>query len=135
MGIGPYPLEHERRKTPVITAFFAGKSDAALLEIFDPMMDNCLAGSNEINHAKHVRDFTERLRTIVTDENLQAQCASYQPRLGTFERREFVCLFRRERSVAVVWRQFFTQSDDEFVNQANFVHLEGRVLIDHCLIC
>lgn len=135
MSIGPHPLEPDRRETAVMTDIFAEKSDAALLAIFDPMMDYCLAGSNEIDHEKHVRDFTERLRAIVTCENLEAQCASYQPRLGHFGRREFVCLFRRERSIAVVWRQFFTKSDDEFVNQANFVLLDGRVLIDHCLVC
>ena len=135
MGIGPHPLEPDRSNGPAVTDFFANKSDAALLALFEPVMENCLAGSNEIDHARHVRDFTERLRAIVTRENLEAQCASYQPRLGHFGRREFVCLFRRETSVAVVWRQFFTKSDDEFVNHANFVSVDGRVLIDHCLIC
>ena len=118
-----------------MNSFFTDTSDEELLAIIEPMMDNCLMGSNEIDHARHVRDFTERLRNIVTRENLEAQCASYQPRLGTIGQREFVCLFRRETSIAVVWRQFFTKSDDEFVNQANFVVLDGRVLIDHCLIC
>ena len=32
-------------------------------------MDNCLNGSNEDNHAKHTRDFTERMRKIVTPES------------------------------------------------------------------
>ena len=118
-----------------MTPFFDGKSDAELLAIFEPMMDNCIAGSSAIDHAQHVRDFTDRLAAIVTRENLEAQCASYQPQLGVFGRREFVCLFRRDASVAVVWRQFFTESDDEFVNQANFVFRDGRVMIDHCLIC
>ena len=135
MSIGPHPLEPDRRETAAMTDMFADKSDEALLAIFDPLMDHCLAGSNEIDHEKHVRDFTDRLRAIVTRENLEAQCASYQSRLGHFGRREFVCLFRRKRSIAVVWRQFFTKSDDEFVNQANFVLLDGRVLIDHCLVC
>jgi len=135
LGIGPHPLDAGRGKAAAMTDVLAGRSDDDLLAIFDPMMDNCLAGSNGIDHARHVRDFTERLRRIVTRESLEAQCADYQPRLGYFGRREFVCLFRRETSVAVVWRQYFTKSDDEFVNQANFVLRDGRVLIDHCLIC
>lgn len=118
-----------------MTALFTESSDEELLAIFKPMMDDCLTGANEIDHARHVRDFTERLSKIVTRENLEAQCASYQPRLGTFGRREFIYLFRRKTSIAVVWRQFFTKSDDEFVNQANFVMLDRRVLIDHCLVC
>ena len=118
-----------------MTVLFDDRSDDELLLIFEPMMENSLAGSNEIDHARHVRDFTDRLRNIVTRENLESQCADYQPRLGRFGQREFVCLFRRESSVAVVWRQFFTNSEDEFVNQANFVLVDGRVLIDHCLVC
>jgi len=135
MGIGPHPSGSERKAYTPMHEAFAQSSDAELMAILDPLMDNCLAGSNAIDHARHVRDFTERLRSIVTRASLEAQCADYQPRLGTFSRREFVCLFRRETSVAVVWRQFFTRSDDEFVNQANFVWRDGRVLIDHCLIC
>ena len=41
-----------------------------ILGIVEPIMDNCLNGSNEDNHAKHTRDFTDRLRKIVTPENL-----------------------------------------------------------------
>ena len=118
-----------------MTPLFDGKSDAELLVIFEPMMDNCLAGFSDIDHAQHVRDFTDRPAAIVKRENLEAQCTNYQPQLGVFRRREFVCLFRRDASVAVVWRQFFTKSDDEFVNQANFVFREERVMIDHCLSC
>ena len=136
MGIGPHPHESaHQKKDRDMAPLFDGKSDAELLAIFEPMMDNCLAGSSAIDHAQHVRDFTDRLAAIVTRENLEAQCASYQPQLGVIGRREFVCLFRRDASVAVVWRQFFTESDDEFVNQANFVFRDGRVMIDHCLIC
>ena len=112
-----------------------GKSDVELLAIFEPMMENCLSGSSAIDDAQHVRDFTERLAAILTRENLEVQCASYRPQLGVFGWREFVCLFRRDASVAIVRRQFFTKSDDEFVNQANFVFRDGRVMIDHCLIC
>jgi len=36
------------------------------------MMDNCLEGSNEVNHAKHVRDFTDRLKNVVTPGNLKS---------------------------------------------------------------
>ena len=48
-------------------------TDAEILAIVEPLMDNCLGGSTERDHAKHVRDFTDRLRAIVTPENLAAQ--------------------------------------------------------------
>ena len=50
-----------------------------ILCIVEPIMDNCLNGSNEGDHAKHVKDFTERMKSIVTPENLKIQL-SQEPR-------------------------------------------------------
>ena len=112
----------------------AGKTDAEILAIDEPLMDNCLAGSTERDYAKHVRDFTDRLRAIVTPEHLAAQLESGQPTNGYFAERELMGIFRRPDRVGVVWRQFLTKAEDEFVNHAVFVEKDGRVLIDHCLI-
>ena len=67
MGIGPHPHESvHQKKDRDMTPLFDGKSVAELLAIFEPMMDNCLAGSKAIDHAQHVRDFIDRLAAIVT---------------------------------------------------------------------
>ena len=44
-----------------------------ILKIVEPIMDNCLEGSNEGNYEKHTRDFTDRIKSIVTPEELQRQ--------------------------------------------------------------
>ncbi|MEC8642514.1 MAG: hypothetical protein VXZ67_06370 [Pseudomonadota bacterium] len=108
--------------------------DAEILEIIEPLIDNMLDGSANIDHGRHVRDFTDRLKVIVTEENLARQCADYQAHLGVFARREFVALFRREHSVAATWRLFFTRAEDEFVLEAMFVERDGRLQIEHCMI-
>ena len=104
-----------------------------ILNIVEPIMDNCLAGSNEDNHDKHVKDFTGRMKAIVTPENLKNQLAQ-TPR-AYFTHREFVHLFRRENSIGVVWKQFISTSSDELMNQAIFVERQNKILIDHCMIC
>lgn len=109
-------------------------TDKEILGTIEPLIDNMLAGSSEIDHARHVRDFTARLKVIVTDDSLAQQCADYQARLRFFDRREFVALFRRQHSVAATWRLHFTKSDDEFVLEAMFVEREGRLQIEHCMI-
>ena len=113
----------------------AQMTNAEILVIVEPLMDNCLAGSTERDHAKHVRDFTDRLRAIVSSENLGAQLESGQPANGYFAERELIGIFRRPGRVGGVWRQFMTKADGECVNHAVFVEKDGRVLIDHCLIC
>ena len=52
-----------------------------ILTIANPIMDNLMEGSTEINHEKHTRDFTDRMKKIVTkdylDEEEQARDTGY----------------------------------------------------------
>jgi len=104
-----------------------------ILNIVEPIMDNCLDGSNEGNHKKHTRDFTDRMKSIVTPEELQRQLSSY-PKIY-FTDREFLHLFRRSDSIGIVWRQFTSSNNDELINQAIFKEVGRNILIDHCMIC
>jgi len=108
-------------------------TEEEILRIVGPMMDNCLEGSNEADHAKHVRDFTDRLKNVVTPENLKSQLSYRSHRF--FSSREFVSLFRKKNNVGIVWRQFPSTTDDKFVNHAIFFEIENEIFIDHCLIC
>ncbi|WP_286133474.1 hypothetical protein [Colwellia sp. UCD-KL20] len=40
---------------------FQSLSDQQVFDIADPIMDNLMAASTEINHTKHVQHFTEHL--------------------------------------------------------------------------
>lgn len=112
---------------------FSELSVEEILNLVEPVMDNCLAGSNENNHTKHVEHFTERMKGIVTPEELDRQL-SHSPR-AYFTDREFLHLFRRQDSVGIVWIQRTSLNDNELINQAIFVERSGQVLIDHCMIC
>ena len=81
---------------------FLEMDEERILSIVDLLVDNSLNGSNENNHAKHVKDFTERMRNIVTLENLKMQL-SHEPR-AFFSNRKFVHLFRRQSSIGVEWK-------------------------------
>ena len=107
------------------------KSDEEILSVVGPLMDNLMEGSREINHAKHTKDFSSRIKERISPEKLAEMCNDYQSKWGLFEEREFVALFRRKSSVAVVWRQTCSKSSDEFVAEAVFKEEEGRVVVDH----
>ncbi len=85
-----------------MAALFENLTDDEILKLEEPIMSNMVEGSTEINHAKHTRDFTQRMLCIVTPDHLRRVCENYQAKLGFFERREFVALFRRSDSVAVI---------------------------------
>lgn len=112
----------------------AKKSDEDILAVANPIMDNLMEGSTEINHAKHTRDFTERLKAIVTPGHLMQVCKRYQAEWGYFSRREFVAVFRRPSSVAIVWRQWCTKQEGEFVAEIVLVQQGSRYLVDHAMV-
>ena len=112
---------------------FYNLTNDEILSIVDPIMDNCLEGSNEGNHIKHTKDFTDRMKNIVTPDELRRQLLA-EPRIR-FTEREFLYLFRRKDSIGIVWKQSISSSNDELINQAIFREIEGKILIDHCMIC
>ncbi|GFO59282.1 hypothetical protein GMST_16070 [Geomonas silvestris] len=109
-------------------------TDQEVLALVNPMMDNLMEASTRIDHAAHTRDFTERIRAIVTPEHLEAVCRKYQEEKGFFASREPVAVVRRPGAVAVLWRQKFSKVPGDFVAEALVVEREGRYLIDHVMV-
>lgn len=112
----------------------AWKSDEEILKIANPIMDNLMAASTAIDHPRHVVDFTDRLKAIVTQEYLEKVCRHYQSEKGYFAEREVVAVFRRPSSIVVVWKQRFTKQPGEFVAEMVIVENEGRYLVDHVMV-
>jgi hypothetical protein len=112
----------------------ANKSDIEILAVANPIMDNLMEGSTEINHEKHTRDFTDRLKSIVTKTYLQTVCKKYQTEWGYFSEREFVAIFRRPSSIAIVWKQSCTKKAGEFVAEIVLVEKDSKILVDHAMV-
>jgi len=64
-----------------------------------------MQGSSEINHKKHTKDLTDRMKAIVKKEYLEKVCCSYQSEWEYFSKREFIAVSRRPSSVAVIWKK------------------------------
>ena len=113
---------------------FEPQSDQDIMAIATPMMDNLMAASTNIDHQAHVRDFTDRMKAIVTKEHLQIVCKQYQEEKGFFESRELVAIFKRPDSAVVVWRQTFSKAKGDFVAEMVIVHQQGKFLCDHAMV-
>lgn len=103
----------------------AKKSDAEILAIDDPIMDNLMEASMAIDHARHVQDFTDRLKAIVTIDYLEKVCRQYQSEKGLFGPRELV---------AIVWKQQFIKSPGDYVAEMVLVQQGSRYLVDHVYV-
>jgi hypothetical protein len=112
----------------------AQSSDYEIMKVVDPIMDNLMDASTAIDRERHVRDFTERAKGVVTTEHLQRVCEKYQREKGFFSKREFVAIFRRPQSIAVVWKQWFTKVPGEHVAELVLVQNGDRYLVDHVMV-
>lgn len=112
----------------------AEKSDREILAVADQIMDNLMKGSTAIDHEMHTRDFTNRMKRIVTKEYLETVCGKYQAERGYFAKREFVAVFRRPQSVAIVWKQWFTRQAGEYVAELVLVENESTYLVHHAMV-
>ena len=106
-------------------------SESEVLAIANPIMDNLMQASTAIDHERHVKDFTDPLKSIVTKENLEAQCKEYQAKLGYFTEREFVAVFRKETDAAIFWKQKYTKSTGEHIAFLRLVSDNGEILVQN----
>ncbi len=113
---------------------FTEMTDKQILTIVEPIMDNLMDASTNINHEQHVRDFTDRLKNIVTPAHLEKVCQRYQTEKGYFTQRQFVSVFKRPEAVAVVWKQGFSKVKGEFVAELLLIKENERYLVDHTMI-
>ncbi|PCK07803.1 MAG: hypothetical protein COA42_12500 [Alteromonadaceae bacterium] len=113
---------------------FEEMSEAEILDVANPIMNNLMEASTEIDHEKHVRDFTDRAKAIVTKEHLARVCKKYQAEKGVWLARELVAVFRRPDSVAVIWKQFCSKSKGEYVAEIVLVYKDGKFLVDHAMV-
>ena len=109
-------------------------SEAEILGIANPIMDNLMDASTAIDHEQHVRDFSERMKALVTKEHLQKVCEKYQREKGYFSRREPVAVFKRPGGAAIIWKQWFTKAPGEFVAEMLLVEKDGKFQVDHAMV-
>lgn len=112
----------------------AEQSDQGILAIANPIMDALMNASTARDYDCHVRDFTDRARAAPPKDRFEVVCAAYQADKGFFTGREFVAVFRRPASIAVVWRQGFSRQAGEFVAELVLVQAGDRYLVDHVMV-
>ena len=110
---------------------FENMSKKEVSDIANPIMDNLMDASAQIDHEKHVQDFTDRLKNIVTKENLQEMCEEYQKEKGLFSERSLLSVLRRSDSAIITWKQKFTKINGEYLAETVLANKKGQFLVDH----
>lgn len=112
----------------------ARKSDAEIMAMVEPIMDNLMDASTAVGYPRHARDFTAHAKSMLEETRFRAVCAKCQAEPGFFAKREPVKIFRRRDSLAVAWRQAFTQAVGEFVAGLVLVEQDDAHQVDHVMV-
>lgn len=113
---------------------FEKMSEKEILGIATPIMNNLMGASTEINYENHIKDFSDRLKSMFSKEYFQKVCTQYQAEKGFFTERQFVEIFKRPDSAAIIWKQFFSKAEGEFVAEMVLIHKDGEFLCDHVMV-
>ena len=113
---------------------FEKLSEKEILDVADSIMDNLMDASTDIDHERHIKDFTDRMKRIVTKDYLQKVWEDYQAEKGFFGERKPVAVFRRPDSAAIVWKQSFTKARGEFLAEMILVYENEKFLCDHAMV-
>ena len=110
------------------------KSDEEILRIAVPIMDNLMEGATEGDWEKHTRDFTEAGKRVVTQAELERQCAESRAEFGDFAEREFNGITRHPDYVNVTWKQRMTGAPGEFLAILTLIQDGDRYLVARCWV-
>jgi len=109
-------------------------SDAEIIQIATPIMDNLIEGSTERDWAKHTKHFTEEARAGLSEDNLLQQCEQYQSKHGNFAERKFIGITRHPLYVNILWSQRMTISDGEFMAVLTLVQQDDNYQVIRCWV-
>lgn len=113
---------------------FENMTEKEILGIATPIMDNLMEASTNIDYERHIQDFSERMKSIVTKEHLEMVCKQYQNEKGFFSKREPIAVFKRPDSAAIIWKQWFSKAEGEFVAEIVLIKNNNRYLVDHAVV-
>jgi len=102
-------------------------TEKEMLNIINPIMDDLMKASTDIDYEKHVKDFSKRMKEILTKENLEKQCKEYQKKLDCFSTRELIGTVRKDTDVRIFWKQWHTKSKNEFLAFVHIVEQNGKL--------
>ena len=109
-------------------------SDAALIEVANVLMDKLMLASTNRDYVAHTQDFSKRALSVLNFDQFEMICEHYQKRQGYFLEREFVALFRRPNSIAVIWRQKYSLVEGDYVAEMAMIIEDGAYKVDHVFV-
>ncbi len=109
-------------------------NDQDALKIANQMMDDLMNASTQKDYAGHILHFSKRAQSMLDETRFEVICEVYQKKMGFFQDRTFVALFRRPDSIAFVWQQTYSKAKGEFVAEMVMIVEDDEYKVDHAFV-
>lgn len=91
------------------------RTDEEILKIADPIWDNLIGGSNEMDYQKISKDFSKSMLEGADENNLRRHWETNDVLTSLSTRREYLGCLRRGRFVTVLWKQLSFKIQGDFL--------------------
>lgn len=109
-------------------------SDTEITELADPLLQNLLDGSNELNYEKFSRDFSHGMKTVMPHEMFMEQSVGIRQVRGECIARKALGVLRKNKTALVVWSAQYEKTSDDMLIQLKLSYENDRLVISGALI-
>jgi len=105
------------------------RAEEEILEIANPIWDNLIEGSNEMDYQKISRDFSKKMLEDADENNLKKQWETTDVLTCLSTRREYLGCLRRGRFVTVLWKQLSFKVQGDYLAKLVLGTENGKVKV------
>lgn len=109
-------------------------SDADILKIAEPMMDDVMLGVSRRDYRLHSTHFSVSLKSVLGSEEFLEACDQRERDWGLPEHRELITIFRKEKSFTLIWNQIYSQTHGQVIAMLTIAVKGGRYFVDYVLL-
>ncbi|MBA6231434.1 MULTISPECIES: hypothetical protein [unclassified Colwellia] len=103
------------------------KSNSEILNIAEPIWDDIVKGANGKNWDLFSKHMPETDQTDEAKQDVENQWEQVPLLTSLTDKKEFVGILRRKDSVLVLWRQWSSKEDGEFLGTLNLQSINSEV--------
>ena len=109
---------------------FSKHTDAEILSIANPFLDNIIDASNEINYEKFSKDLSKNMKNTFSEADFIQQQTAFKTKFGEMiKEREFIRCLRHNQSVSVLWVTRFEKIGGEVLAALQIDEEDGEMKI------
>ncbi len=109
-------------------------TDAEIIKIAEPMMDDVMLGVSRRDYALHASHFSVNLKSKLGSDEFLSACDQRDTDWGLPGHRELVSIFRKHKSFTLIWNQQYTRTDEEVIAMTTIALKGGRYFVDYFLL-